>query len=253
MSKDIDDIERKSIIKSLEGLGLNEKEARVYMALLPRQDTGTSNLIRATGLHGQFVYQALDRLEALGLAKHVVERGRKKFSASSPARILSLVEEKKLSAQATVRQLEGMFAGKHEQSFEVYQGQSAFIAHELELLRSMPDDGVICVLGGGGDKYVALMGEEMDEYERLRIEKRVMVRYLSTAGNHTYLSIMAQARKYFEYRVLPEVAPGVDTDIIGNKVVFQLYGDPIVSFTFINQEVAAGYRRFFEVLWNLSA
>lgn len=252
MSKEIDDITNKELLKKLEELGLSEKESRVYLALLPRQDTGTSNLIRATGLHGQFVYQALARLEELGLAKHVIQNGRKKFSASSPARLLSLVEEKKLSAQSVVRQLETMFAGKHEQSFEVYQGQSAFVAHEFELLRSMPEDGVICVLGGGGDKYVGLIGEEIDEYERLRIEKRVTVRYISTAGDHAYLRVMAQARSYFEYRVLPQAAPGVDTDILADKVVFQLYGNPVVSFTFTNKEIADGYRRFFEVLWNLS-
>ncbi len=253
MSENLDKNTNKELLEKLQELGLTDKEARVYIALLPRENTGTSNLIRATGLHGQFVYSALDRLEELGLAKHVIERGRKKFSAGSPVRILSLVEEKKLSAQTVVRQLESMFAGKHEQSFEVFQGQSAFVAHEFELLREMPDDGVIHVLGGGGDKYVGLIGEEMDAYETLRIEKRVTVRYISTAGDHAYLKVMAQERKYFDYRVLPEKAPGVDTDILGDKVVFQLYGDPVVSFTFSNKSIADGYRRFFEVLWNLSS
>lgn len=252
MSKTIDDIKNKELLSKLEELGLTDKESRVYLALLPRQDTGTSNLIRATGLHGQFIYTALARLEELGLAKHVVQNGRKKFSASSPTRILSLIEEKKVSAQSVVRQLETMFIGKHEQSFEVYQGQSAFVAHEFELLSQMPEDGIIYVLGSGGDQYMDLIGERMDEYEDLRIGKRVSVRYISTAGDYAYLRAIAQTRKYFEYRILPEAAPQVNTDILMDKVVFQLYGDPVVSFTFTNKEVANGYRRFFEVLWNLS-
>ncbi len=253
MSKEIDDNFQKELLKNLETLGLSDKEARVYMALLPRQDTGTSNLIRATGLHGQFVYMALERLEELGLAKHVIQSGRKKFSANPPDRILALVDEKKLTAQTIVRQLREQFAGKHEQSFEVFQGDTAFVAHEFALLEAMPEGDTIDILGGGGHKYVSLMGPEMNEYEKKRIEKRIQLRYISTDGNQNYLKIMAQTRPFFDYRVLPEAAPGVDTDILMDKINFLLYGDPVVSFTFTNKTVADGYRRFFEVLWNLSS
>ena len=253
MSKNLDDIAHKDLLKNLEQLGLSDKEARVYLALLPRQDTGTSNLIRATGLHGQFVYQALDRLEELGLAKHVVQSGRKKFSAGSPDRILALVDEKKLAAQTVVRQLREQFAGKHEQSFEVFQGDTAFVAHEFAILESLSDGESIDMLAsGGGNQYIDLMGSDMNEYERRRIEKKVSLRFLSTDGNHNYLKIMAQTRPFFEYRVLPQVASGVDTDIYEDKINFLLYGDPVVAFTFTNRRVAEGYKRFFEVLWNLS-
>ncbi|HVY73056.1 MAG TPA: helix-turn-helix domain-containing protein [Candidatus Paceibacterota bacterium] len=253
MSKKVDDIANKELLKKLESLGLSDKEARVYIALLPRQDTGTSNLIRATGLHGQFVYMALERLEELGLAKHVVQSGRKKFSANPPERILALVEEKKLAARAVVQQLHQQFAGKHEQAFEVFQGDTAFVAHEFALLEQMPEGDTICILGGGGHKYVSLMGSDMNEYERRRIEKKVHLRYISTDGNHNYLKIMAQTRAFFDYRVLPEAVPGVDTDILMDKINFLLFGEPVVAFTFTNKEISDGYRRFFEVLWNLSS
>ena len=253
MSEKIDDIANKELLKKLEELGLSEKEARVYIALLPHQDIGSSKLIRATGLHGQFVYDALARLEALGLAKHVIQNGRKKFSAGSPERILSLVEEKRLSAQQVVKQLQEKFAGKHEQSFEVFQGQNAFVAYEFALLEQMPEGGVIDVLGSVEDKYVGLFGYEIDEYERRRVEKRITVRYISTAEQRNYLKIMAQKRKFFDYRVLPNATPGIDTDILLDKIVFHLYGDPVISFSFTNKEISDGYRRFFEVLWNLSS
>ena len=155
MSKNIDEIQNKDLVKQLEEVGLSEKESRVYVALLPYRDIGSSKLIRMTGLHGQFVYDALARLEELGLAKHVVQNGRKKFSAGSPARIASLMEEKRLSAQSLVRQLQGRFAGAHEQDFEVYQGDSAFIAHQMELLRRAPEGSVYCVIGSETERYMA--------------------------------------------------------------------------------------------------
>jgi predicted transcriptional regulator len=251
MSKIID--ENKELLARLEDLGLTEKEARVYIALLPRQNTGTSKLVQATGLHGQFVYDALARLEEMGLAQHVIQNGRKKFSAGSPERILSLAEEKKLSAQAVVKQLAARFQGAHEQSFEIYQGRNAFVAHEWTLLEGLPEDGAIYILGGGGDGYLALFGEEMEAYEQRRIEKRVRLRYLSTAGDHeNFEKMLAAQTQYIEFRILPKPAHGVETDIYSDKIVFHLYGDPVVSFTFKNKTIAEGYQRFFDVLWDLS-
>jgi hypothetical protein len=252
MSISID--ETKALLKQLEDLGLTEKEGRVYMALLPRPDTGTSNLIRATGLHGQFVYAALARLEDLGLAKHVIQNGRKKFSAGSPQRILSLVEEKKLSAQAVVKQLQAQFGKDHEQSFEVYQGRNAFVAHEFAILDEMPDGGTIDILGGGWVEYIDLFGEDIAVYEQKRLAKKVSMRYLSTAERGKSIEYMTTHQyELFDYRILPKPAPGVETDILNNKIVFHLYGDPVVSFTFINQEITDSYRRFFNVLWELSS
>jgi HTH-type transcriptional regulator, sugar sensing transcriptional regulator len=252
MSISID--ENKALIKQLEELGLTEKEARVYIALLPRPDTGTSNLIRATGLHGQFVYAALARLEDLGLAKHVVQNGRKKFSAGAPERILSLVEEKKLSAQAVVRQLQTQFGPSHEQSFEIFQGRNAFVAHEFALLEAMPEGAVINILGGGWFEYLNLFGEDMPIYEAKRIAKRVSLRYLSTASRDKSMETMFKIQtEFFDYRILPQPAPGIETDIYEDKIAFHLYGDPVVSFTFTNKDIATSYLRFFEVLWNLSS
>jgi transposase len=253
MSEKSDNVGDKEILQKLEDLGLSEKEARVYIALLPRHNTGTSSLIKATGLHGQFVYDALDRLEELGLAKHVVQSGRKKFSANTPERILSLVEEKRLSAQTVVRQLQEQFTVRHEQSFEVYQGQAAFVAHELELIRGVPEDSSIDIVGGGGDKYIGLMGHAVDEYERIRVSKRVRLRHISTGGNANYLKIMAQNRQFFEYHVLPSPILGVDTAILFDKIVFHLFGEPVVSFSFTNKEISDSYRKFFDVLWGMSS
>ena len=77
-SKNLD----KDIEYSLERLGLDPKESAVYCALLRLGTVGTSHLLDATGLHGQYVYQALARLEERGLAAHAIVRGRKKFHAN---------------------------------------------------------------------------------------------------------------------------------------------------------------------------
>lgn len=254
MSSKTDEIKSKELALQLQDLGLGDKEARVYLALLPRQEVGSSKLIRATGLHGQFVYDALAKLEDRGLAKHAVVRGRKKFSANPPERILSLLKEKELMASSVVRQLTEQFAGKYEQSFEVFQGVDAVVAHEFQLLEETPEGGHVDVIGAGGSLYAGMHGEQFEEYEKRRKSRNIGVRYLSSSGQTSFLDEMSNFRFNFKSYVLPGVAQGfIDTNIWPEKVVFILFGDPVVSFAFSNKKVAEGYREFFEMLWKISS
>src|SRR3989338_5206647 len=177
MSKNTDE---KDSIRKLETLGLTEKESRVYLALLPYRDIGSSKLIRATGLHGQFVYDSLSKLEEKGLARHVIQNGRKKFSANTPTRFLSLIEEKRLSAQSVAKELQSRYAGEREQDVEIFQGESAFIAHQLKLLERQPRDTVIDVIASESERYQATFEADglWDEYVRILREKNIKTRYL---------------------------------------------------------------------------
>jgi predicted DNA-binding transcriptional regulator len=254
MSEKTDEISDKDLLQQLESIGLTEKESRVYLALLPRHDVGSSKIITATGLHGQFVYDSLERLEKLGLAKHVIANGRKKFSANPPLRLLSIVEEKRLAAQNVARQLQERYSGKHEQDFEVFQGETAFMMHQFDMLERVPQDQEALAICGPTERFLATLGEgETDEFEKLRIKKGLRVRYIGMEPMRERLAEMKKWRKLWDYRVFPGQSTGlVDTDIWPDNITFNIFGDPILSFTITNKIVADGYREFFESLWKLS-
>ena len=253
MSKKID--ENKDALEQLGELGLTEKEARVYLALLPHRDIGSSKIIRATGLHGQFVYDALESLEEKGLAKHVIERGRKKFTANTPKRILALLEEKRLSAQSIVRQLEQRYAGAHEQDFEVYQGESAIVAHQMDLLYLQPVGATVDVLAPETEQSMAALARYglADAYERVRFERKISVRYIGSEHQLEYLAGMKRNRKLWDHRVLPGLATGImSIDIWTDRLNYITYGNPFLCFTMINKEARDGYKQFFETLWRMA-
>ncbi|MGH7141126.1 MAG: TrmB family transcriptional regulator [Minisyncoccia bacterium] len=251
MSQSVDVNHERNIIKKLQNLGLSEKEARVYVALLPRPETGTAALISATGLHGQFVYDALEKLQGMGLARHAVVRGRKKFSANPPEQILSLLRQKELEASELVRELEKRFAAPLLQRFEVYQGHHSVVAHELHLLEEAPEGSRVDILGAGGEEYIKMLDGSFEGYEKRRVQKKINIRYLSTAGSAGFLGSTA-LRTLYKYSTFPGMARGfVETSIWSDKIVLILFGDPVTSFVFRNEKVAAGYREFFEMLWNI--
>jgi predicted DNA-binding transcriptional regulator len=255
MSENTDEISERDLLKQLESVGLSEKESRVYLALLPRRDVGSSKIINATGLHGQFVYDALAHLEQLGLAKHVIQNGRKKFSANPPLRLLSIVDEKRLAAQSIAKQLQSRYSGAHEQDFEIFQGEQAFLMHQFDMLERVPQDSEALAICGPTENFLATLGEgESDEFERLRVKKGLRVRYIGMESMRPRLAEARKWRKLWEYRILPGgTSTGlVDTDIWPDNITFNIFGDPILSFTITNKTVADGYKEFFESLWKLS-
>ena len=257
MSRNIDE----KIIGELKKLGLTEKEAAVYIALLGKGWVGSSKIIDATGLHGQFVYQALGGLEEKGLVQHVMQRGRKKFSANPPERIETLVERQRLAAKDAIHSLRSLTGKTTSQQFEVFQGNESYVAHEFDLLERAMAGCEIQIIGGEegresdrvkGGAFLKTMGERMNEYERKREAKKIRVRYLGGENQRMNLAWYRSNRKYFEFRILPGLTTGlVNTNVWPDAVSFNMFGSPVIAFMIINADIATSYQEFFETLWRL--
>lgn len=253
MPKNIGENERREIVQELEVLGLKEKEALVYIALLELGEAGTSQIAKKTGLHTQFIYLALGALERHGLAQHIVRRGRKKFSGKHPQALVRLVEAQKKTADNLASRLETFISLPREQRFEIFQGNQSYVAHEFDLLKEAPDGSEILIVSGDGDRFLEEMKDRMGEYEALRLKKKVSVRYIGSHGQKDYLQSNTNKRELFSYRLLPGLFTGqVSTDIWPTAIGFNVYGEPVTSFVVSNEVIAGSYKQFFETLWKMA-
>lgn len=254
MSNIVDKNKNGEILKDLEKLNLSRKEALVYMALLKLGEVGSSKIIKAASLHGQFVYQALETLEQKGLVQYIVECGRKKFSAKNPKALLRLVESQKIIADDVAAKLEKHWAMPPEQKFEVFKGKESYIAHEFDLLNDTSEGCELLIIGGSGDLFSKIMGNQLDAYEELRLKKKIKIRYLGSEAQKADLFRSKADRKFFEYRLLPGLFTGiVNTNIWPEAIGFNIFSEPVMSFVVSNPIIAGSYRQFFETLWKLAA
>lgn len=253
MAEKYDEKGRKRLLKNLEKLGLTEKESRIYVYLIGRTaEIGSSKIVEATKLHGQYVYTALESLEGKGLVKHVIKNNRKKWSANPPVRISSLVEEKRMIANEIQDTLGKMFARQHEQEFEVYQGEDQFVANELQAIDEAEQGSSIDIIGGEGDRFSELLGENRRLYNEKSIAKDIQVRFIGTSEQRDYLETTKKSRPNFDFRIMPGFnKSSVSTSIHQKAVQFQIYGDPVLVFKIKSEHIAQNYRTFFESLWEL--
>lgn len=241
------------LIKDMSLLGLSEKEARVYLSLLRLGEAGSSKVIKETNLHGQYVYQAFDKLEQRGLVQHVIKRGRRKFTAKSPSMLIRLAEEQKIYAENLVSQLHEVIVLPPEQAFEVYQGKEAYIVHEFDMLERVTNNCELLIIGGPGDKFNDCMKGRLQEYILLQTKKNVSMRYIGSENHRQLTEQMHGGRKNFSIRYLPGLFTGqVNTNIWSDALGFNVYGDPVTRFTIFSSVIAESYKQFFETLWKLA-
>lgn len=79
--------------KTLERLGFTPEEASLYLALLDGGPATVAELARRSDLHRPAVYRALPRLEKRGFVTVIVRGKRRLYSAESPERLRSLLED----------------------------------------------------------------------------------------------------------------------------------------------------------------
>lgn len=249
----LDENEKGVLVVRLKTLGLNEREALVYLALLRLGETGTSSIIRGANLHGQYVYQALGTLEEKGLVQHAIRRGRKKFTAKNPRTLTRLIEHQHVIAQDLAVKLEELMVLPPEQRFEVFQGKEAYIAHEFEILERQLEGSELLVIGGVGDKFNENVGSRLQEYATLQIKKNITVRYIGSESQRVSMQEIHGRRTLFEVRYLPGLFTGqVNTNIWPDLLGFNIFGEPVTRFTIWNPVVAGSYKQFFETLWQLA-
>lgn len=244
----------KKIIEDLEALGLSQNEALVYMDLLRREKpTGSTKIVIMTGLHRQYVYNALYSLEKRELIKHSIVNGRKKFEANSPKRIIELIEEKKTIATDAVFAINKIIPQKAGQEFEVYQGEKAYVQRQFEALKQMPNNSEILVISTvWGDLFTKSRPEFFHEYEKMREKKDISVRFILNERLAGKAEESKNNRFKNNYRLLPDHESYGGICIYDEFVDFYLLGSPIILFSLKNKTIAKGYRNYFEVLWKLA-
>lgn len=91
--------------KYLEEIGLSDKEATLYLALLRYDAVTPSELAKQTGLKRSTVYVVLEELEKKGLATEVSSGKVIHYQANPPERLETYVEQQKLKLEETERRL----------------------------------------------------------------------------------------------------------------------------------------------------
>src|SRR3989344_3079496 len=133
---------------------------------------------------------------------------------------------------------------------EVVRGSQATIESELQLLREAEEGDFLDIVGGAGMHWVELFGDRVAEWEALRKEKNIKLRYIGSGEDVRYNR--EESVIEHESRMILGIGNIVNVAIRPESVTFNIYEPEIVTVRVKNKEAVQSQRALFEVLWSVA-
>lgn len=232
--------------KLLQELGLEEKEAIAYLALLQLGETTATIIAEKTNLDRTLIYQLANKLIEKGLVSYIIKNNVKYFSAANPKKLLQDLKEKEKQLKKAMLELVNLTKTKKEETkVEIYRGKEGLKAVLKDIIREKKD---YIVFGEEGRFQKVLpidIYQFLNQVVKNKIHEKVLVR--------EDLKGIAIKSKNSEFKCLPKkfLSP-VTTAIYGSKVASFIWTPPYYAILTKNKEVADSFRSQFNALWKIA-
>lgn len=240
--------------KTLAQIGLSDKEATVYEALLELGKAGMGELLKKIPYKRGNAYDLIQELVNKGLVTEVLERGKKTFVIEPPEKLKVMLEEKgkifhqqESALNTNFEYLSSAYRiAMNKPGVRYYEGKEGIIKIYEELLaNNQPIDSI----EDKGDLAKSIP-DYAATYVKKRVQKKIFNRVVSPDTNQLNKS---NPEKLIEARLAPadQFPFRMDIKISGNKVSLITFPEKnIVGVLIDNQEIAENFHILFEFLWN---
>jgi len=154
--------------KALVDWGLNDKEARVYLAAIELGSATVNDLAKRTRIFRTYCYDILRSLQERGLVSTITRKGVQYFEAASPDKLVTLLDERKSRIREVLPSLKVLkgTAGPMPKAV-LFEGAEGIKSIHEEILAANAESYVI----GSTVKIVEFLGPYFDLYVKRRSEK----------------------------------------------------------------------------------
>ena len=239
-----------SYIENANNAGLSAKASAVYVVLL---DAGIAlspkNIIIRTKLHRQYVYDAIHELENEKLILTTGKDKSIKYLPVSPDKILKEIERKRIDTLDSVQSLMKLYNKSPAGVVEVVSGSQAVIENIFKVVNEAKEGDFLDIIGGAGMNFVNLIGDRIEEYEELRAQKKIKLRYIGSGEDVEYnkKGIIKN-----ESRTIKGIENIVNVVIRPDSVSFDIYEPEILTVIVKSEAAVMSQRALFEILWDVA-
>lgn len=242
-----------ALITALTDVGLNDKEAAVYLACLSLGPCRIADLAHAAGLKRTTVYSIVEGLLHQGVLTTEL-RGMKKLTSAIAPEMLETVLARRLSGfRASLPRLQALYnVNGEERAIRSYEGAAAIETLYEELLsRARVNEFYYAMTDY--DAWMASDPEFFADFVKRRSRKRLDLRILFCESASARLSVKHPDRVYESIRFLP-ARRTISTNLVVTPhcaVIHQLT-PPVMAIAFETKQLIQMQKEVFEILWDES-
>jgi len=238
------------ILNKLQNYGLNEKEAKVYLAALELGETNIQRLSKKSKIKRTTIYDVVDSLKDKGLLASILKNKHRYYLASDPRELEQKLEERKLSIKAILPELLSIAnIIDKKPKIKFYEGIEGIKEIYLDTLK-YPDSPIWAWVT---DEIFGLMDDEfIDYYLSQRIKKKIWAYVIAsdTPKIRTYKSLDNKFLRQTRLVRAENFNIEVEIDLYGqNRIGIMAFGER-VGLIIESQKLFNTLKSIFNVNWD---
>ncbi|MCK9379208.1 MAG: MarR family transcriptional regulator [Candidatus Moranbacteria bacterium] len=245
-----------SLEKDLQSIGLEEKEAKIYLAALELGSTNIQDLAEKADIKRSTVYEILKKLEPMGLITESIKGKRKTYIASGPEKLKKNIKEKEQLLNHILPELKSLNnTGNIKPKITYYEGRDGLrqiynLALETTTKKVDWVSPIRAVMDTVGEKF-------LEEYIEKRAKEKYWIRSIQITeqqvDTYKYLDPTTFDKTYRRVKFSP---PGLDIPntmaIWDNKVAVISTRKEGFGFIIESADYTRSMKVFYDLLWNAS-
>ncbi|OGZ07033.1 MAG: hypothetical protein A2942_02970 [Candidatus Lloydbacteria bacterium RIFCSPLOWO2_01_FULL_50_20] len=238
--------------KYLEELGLSDKEASVYLALLQFESASPAQVAEKTKLNRSTVYVVLESLEKKGLASETDSGKKIHYQAAAPERLETYVEQQQLKLEEMGRRLKDIIpqiksVGRESGERPVVKfldGKDAALKNNLDFFESYDEKGTAYFFFNRDLIEEVFTPKELEAVQKIRPKKAIRGKSLYVSSQTTLPSNELTERKKIDGAQYPI---NCDMSIYEDRVQIVTLGKSVSTIYIKSKDVAETLRSLFRL------
>lgn len=239
-----------NLIEVLQNIGLNEKEAKVYVALLQLGRATAYSVAKHSGLKKPTTYVILEQLIKKGAANKIPRENILRYVAVSPEELFSVAETKVINAKQSLPELKALCKGKeYKVTTTYYEGIDGIEEMYKKTLKTMRNREIVGFYAGAKNNIPEMM-RLWDDWTNKRAERNINVRAITPEDVKTVEWVKNKIGHLLKIKLVPneEYNSSVSVEVCDNFV--QIISSQYLQGILIdNPDIAITMRQIFEMVW----
>lgn len=239
--------------QELISIGLNEKEAKVYLSSLELGQSTVQNIALKAGINRATTYFIIDGLMQRGLMSSFQKGKKQYFVAADPDRLLEIldqekevIEKKKDNIQKLLPQLQSL--NNKQQGRPVvkyYEGKEGIAAMVDEFLRT--EKTTIHMAYSMDAIKKVFSDKELASWRTKRLDRNIKTKTIYTNKEGALPDIANTTRRIIPFDKFPITC---DIAVYDDKVRIASLGERLSGIIIEDKEIAASLRAILDLAWD---
>ena len=236
-------------LEKLKQIGLNDKESKVYLALLELGNSLVSEIAEKTKINRSLLYTILDNLIDKGIVTYMLKNNVRHYRAAEPSKILSMLREKEKIFQSILPDLLALHKPKIKKPVvEILEGKEGIKTILNDLLKRKKEWYAFNIPGKGP----AILGPGVHAFEKDRQKAKIVLNVIcvrTKQGLKRGKEFSRMKQTHVKYMPKTYESPASNW-IYGDRIVIIFwYKEFPFAIRIIDKNLAESYKNHFKALW----